>query len=82
MYADRHAYQGILPEEFGASRKMIFGKLTTGKVLDMAAERAKKSIDRTCYPHILEMLYDFVDQNKGVVVTEELLWKMIEHMDR
>ena len=48
----------------------------------MAAERAKKNIDRDCYPHILEMLYDFVDQNKGVVVTEELLWKMIERMDR
>lgn len=80
MYADKYAYQGILPEEFGASRKTIFGKLTTEKVLDMVAERAGKTLDRSFYPHIMEMLYDYVDQNKGIVVTEELFWEMVEHI--
>jgi len=81
MYADKHAYQGILPEEFGASRKMIFGKLTTEKILDLASERKGRAIDRKKYPKLMEKLYEYADQNKGVVITEKLLWEIEESID-
>lgn len=77
MDVNRYAYQGILPEEFGASRKMIFGKLTTGKVLELAAQRAGKTIDPAEYPAILQALYEFADTHKGVVPDETILWKIV-----
>lgn len=74
------AYQGILPESFGAFRKSIFGKLTTDKVLDMVAERAHRSIVRKYYPAILNELYDYVDKNKGIVVDEKMLWELVSRI--
>lgn len=82
MYADKHAYQGILPEEFGASRKTIFGKLTTEKVLDLVSERSGKKIDRECYPLLLDTLYEYADHSKGVVITEKMLWEILETINK
>lgn len=78
MYANKHAYQGILPEEFGAKRKTIYGKLTTEKILDLASERAGRPIDKAKYPAILAALYEFTDTHKGVVPTDDILWQIID----
>ncbi len=72
------AYQGLLPEEFGTSRQTIYGKLTTEKTLEMAAKKVGRTIDPYYYPEILSELYQFAEQNKGLVCTENVLWKIVE----
>lgn len=66
MQDNPFAYQGILPASFGASRKTIFGKLTSEKVLDMICERSGRTIDRRVYPQIIDSLYEISDHQKGL----------------
>jgi len=74
------AYQGILPAAFGASRKTIFGKLTSEKVIDMVCERAGKTIDRALYPKIMDELYELSDTQKGLVIDEKMFWEIAEKL--
>ena len=80
MNENPYAYQAILPSFFGASRRSIFGKLTTDKVLDMVCARAGKIIDRKYYPKILDELYVYSDTHKGVVIDESMLWELVERI--
>ncbi len=72
------AYQGILPASFGASRKTIFGKLTSDKVIDMVCERAGRTIDRALYPKIIDELYELADTHKNYVIDEAKFWALVE----
>ena len=80
MNENPYAYQAILPSFFGASRRSIFGKLTTDKVLDMVCKRAGKTIDPKYYPQILDELYVYSDTHKGVVIDEAMLWEIAERI--
>ncbi len=75
---ERYAFQGVLPEVFGAEHSYLYGKLTTDSVIALTAKRAGRNIDPGCYPAIRAALYEAAESRKGYPLREKDFWQIAE----
>ena len=73
----KFAFQGVLPEEFGAHRSFLYGKLTSDRVIAVTAEKAGIPIDPAFYPAIRNALYEAAESRKGWAIHEADFWKIV-----
>lgn len=73
----RFAFQGILPESFGAHRSFLYGKLTSDKIIALTAQRAGIDIPLELYPAIRDALYEAAESQKGRAIHESDFWSIV-----
>lgn len=76
----RFAFQGVIPETFGASRSFLFGKLTSADIISLTAERAGRRIEPGQYTAIQRELYRTAETSKAHPIFEDEFWRIVERV--
>ncbi len=72
------AYSGILPEELGTKRSVLFGRHTRPAIISLVAREAGRVIEEKYYDEIQRRLYDLNAAAKGTVLDENDFWTVVD----
>lgn len=70
--------RSLVPEDIGARLGVLYGSLTTERIVKMTGEYAKKPIPEQHVPAIVDKIHAQAQKQKGVPINEETFWEIAD----